>query len=99
MNCASLQLAASLLLALLLTTGCSRRTPAPEVMLRTVKVEAVRSMSDSQLPVIGLVREEQRAELSFETSGRVAVVVVDIGDTVRRGQMLARLDSEPMHLK
>ncbi|MFP3186362.1 MAG: efflux RND transporter periplasmic adaptor subunit [Paraburkholderia sp.] len=99
MKYVSLQLAASLLLALTLTTGCSRATPAPETPLRAVKVETVRSVSDSELPVIGLVREEQRADLGFETSGRVAAVVVDIGDAVRRGQTLARLDSEPMQLK
>jgi multidrug resistance efflux pump len=37
--------------------------------------------------------------MSFEGSGRIASIAVDVGDTVRRGQTLARLDPEPAQLK
>jgi RND family efflux transporter MFP subunit len=42
---------------------------------------------------IGEVRATQRAELSFAVPGRVGAVLVDMGDTVRAGQALARLDA------
>lgn len=99
MNYVSRPLAASLLLTLVLATGCGRSTPPPEVPPRAVKVELVRSMTNTNLSVTGLVREQQRADLSFELSGRITAIEVDVGDIVHRGQTLARLDMEPVRLK
>ncbi|MCQ9186477.1 efflux RND transporter periplasmic adaptor subunit, partial [Streptomyces sp. IBSBF 2953] len=64
-----------------------------------MKVETVRDSDGNRLPITGRVRIEQRADLSFEGSGRIASIAVDVGDTVRRGQTLARLDPEPAQLK
>ena len=99
MNYVSRALAASLLLALTLAAGCGRSTRLPAPPPRAVKVEIVRTSTDAGFPVTGLVREQQRADLSFEVSGRITTIDVDVGDTVRRGQTLARLDLEPARLK
>ncbi|MGT2476573.1 efflux RND transporter periplasmic adaptor subunit [Paraburkholderia terrae] len=99
MNYVSRPLAANLLLTLMLTTGCGRHAPPPEVPLRAVKLELVRGMTNADLPVTGLVRAQQRADLSFELSGRIASIEVDVGDIVHRGQTLARLDMEPVRLR
>lgn len=42
----------------------------------------------------GRVRPAQRTDLSFATAGRVAEVLVDVGDQVEAGDILARLDTE-----
>lgn len=61
---------------------------------RPVKVERV--ASDDARPVqtfIGTLRAAQRAELGFETGGRIAAINVEVGDRVRAGQVLAVLDA------
>ncbi|MGD4865002.1 efflux RND transporter periplasmic adaptor subunit [Xanthomonas citri pv. citri] len=72
--------------------------PASETP-RAVKLERFGSGSDNPLQVPALVRQEQRAELGFEGAGRLSAVLVDVGDRVTRGQLLARLDDEPLRLR
>lgn len=40
----------------------------------------------------GLIAARRTSALGFQTGGRIAMVAVDIGDQVQRGQTLARLD-------
>ncbi|KGK01008.1 efflux RND transporter periplasmic adaptor subunit [Thalassotalea sp. ND16A] len=42
----------------------------------------------------GRVTSKQSASLSFEVSGRIAAIFVDEGESVTKGQILARLDTE-----
>lgn len=64
---------------------------------RAVKVEVVVehavAMHES---FIGTLRARQRSELGFGVPGRIAAVHVDVGDTVRAGQVLARLEESPV---
>ncbi|MBN0545295.1 biotin/lipoyl-binding protein, partial [Pseudomonas aeruginosa] len=72
---------------------------APEP-LRTVKLEAVGAGSSAAASRFeATLRQEQRAELAFENGGRIAEIAVDVGDRVRKGQVLARLDAEPARLR
>ncbi|HET6165763.1 MAG TPA: biotin/lipoyl-binding protein, partial [Marmoricola sp.] len=48
------------------------------------------------LQTSGTVDAAHRADLEFATSGTVARVKVALGDTVRAGQVVATLDSEPL---
>lgn len=77
-----------LLMMLSLIAGCGSSTPPPQTPPRSVKVETVRDSQGNRLPITGRIRIEQRADLSFEGSGRIASIAVDVGDTVRRGQTL-----------
>lgn len=63
---------------------------------RPVKVEQF-GMTNSQTTqsFVGYVRARQRADLGFESGGKIAAIMVDVGDKVRAGQILARLDSIP----
>lgn len=47
----------------------------------------------------GRVRPAKRADLSFAAPGRVAEVLVDVGDRVEAGDVLARLDPERLRLE
>ncbi|MDR7048668.1 RND family efflux transporter MFP subunit [Duganella sp. 3397] len=86
----------------LLTTqlaACDRQPVRAEAPLRMVKLITPPTTAAGNYSFVALVRQAQRADLSFENGGRVAGVMVDVGDTVRRGQVLATLDPEPAHLQ
>lgn len=87
-------LAAALLAALL--AGCAEPPPPTAAAPRPVKVERVAdSATAAHESFIGTLRARQRADLGFEQPGRVAAILVDVGDRVRAGQVLARLEESP----
>lgn len=82
--------------------ACDRQPARPDAPLRMVKLitastNATTAAGDYRF--VALVRQAQRADLSFENGGRLAGVLVEVGDTVRPGQVLATLDPEPAHLQ
>jgi len=80
--------------------GCDREHTAPPIPPRAVKLETVgMTAGGDQIRFVATVRQEQRADLAFEGGGRIETVIVDVGDRVRRGQLLARLDQAPIQLK
>ncbi|MEL6622567.1 MAG: efflux RND transporter periplasmic adaptor subunit [Pseudomonadota bacterium] len=46
----------------------------------------------------GTVRATDRAQLSFEATGDIAAILVKVGDTVKAGDVLAKLDDTPLKL-
>ncbi len=81
-----------LILAAILA-ACGGEPPAAEPQLRpvrTILVEATRSGLTRTLA--GVARAGVESRLSFRVSGTVQSVDVSLGDAVRRGQVLARLD-------
>ncbi|MEO1603204.1 MAG: efflux RND transporter periplasmic adaptor subunit [Pseudomonadota bacterium] len=46
----------------------------------------------------GTVRATDRAQLAFEVTGDIAAFLVKVGDTVKAGDVLARLDETPLSL-
>jgi RND family efflux transporter MFP subunit len=66
---------------------------------RAVKLETVGVSALAETRFTALVRQEQRADLAYEGGGRIAAIAVDVGERVRKGQVLARLDPEPTRLK
>jgi len=87
--------AALVLMAALALTGCGRSEPAATVAPRPVLVAPVQTAPLGGLAFAGEVRARERAELSFAVAGVVREVLVDAGATVRRGQLLARIDAAP----
>jgi RND family efflux transporter MFP subunit len=74
-------------------------SPSRDPGLRTVRVDTVdqtRDTRDVRLP--GITRAAQRAALAFTVPARVAERPVEIGDRVRTGQVLARLDASEFTL-
>lgn len=79
--------AASLLLA-----GCSE-PPAPPAAVRPVFVTAVSQTPSAQTrSFTSVVRARVESDLAFRTGGKVVERLVEIGDRVKAGQVLARLD-------
>lgn len=75
--------------------GCSRNEPVETPIRRAVKIEAVSETVGSGGSFTGIVRPRRRAELAFESSGRLTSLGVEIGDRVQKGQVLATLDDTP----
>lgn len=86
---------AAILIPMLLLVACAGPAPAPEAPAAApVRVEAPAS-SDPEATVraIGRLEAAGEADLGFASTGVVAAVLVDTGDRVRAGQVLARLDT------
>ncbi|AFE10874.1 efflux transporter RND family, MFP subunit [Corallococcus coralloides DSM 2259] len=85
-------------------TGCGgndkavvpQASAAQQVVQKPVGVRAVTpatQLEASVLKATGSVRSKQSATLSAQASGTLTRVSVDVGDTVKRGQVLAQLDT------
>jgi RND family efflux transporter MFP subunit len=85
--------AALALLALL--GGCDQPAPPPAAEPRPVRVIAVapRSGGDS-VALTGTVQAETLVSLAFRIDGRMVERLVNVGDRVRAGQVIARLDRQ-----
>ncbi|MCS7282930.1 MAG: efflux RND transporter periplasmic adaptor subunit [Anaerolineae bacterium] len=73
------------------TRAATATTAMRAVPVRKGTLQVTVSASGSLEPV-------RQVDLSFDVSGKVAEVQVDIGDTVKAGQMLARLDTTSLEL-
>jgi RND family efflux transporter MFP subunit len=77
--------------AALTLSGCrtDALAPLPPPVVETAAVERVDSARD--LRMSGTIAADRTTPLSFAVPGTVEAVLVDAGQTVRRGQVLARL--------
>ena len=78
----------------IIVTGCVARAqnePAREQTVETVTVE--RDRIAEIVSAQGNVTTDQQANLVFATSGRIEQVLVDKGDRVQEGQLLAQLEA------
>jgi RND family efflux transporter MFP subunit len=75
-------------------TGCDHPAPsAPEARpVRTVAVE--RGAAGETVSLTGQIRAKDQASLAFRLDGRVIERPVKVGDAVRAGQVVARLDPQ-----
>ncbi len=78
--------------------GCAKQEPAAEAP-RTVLVRKVQ-LGDAGQPFVysGEVRARHEADLGFRVGGKVLERKVNLGDVVKRGQLLARLDPKDVRL-
>ena len=85
------------LLPAILLAGCQK--PAPSVAqlprpVRSVTVEAQPSTAALTLP--GVVRARVETRYGFRVGGKIAARTVSVGDAVKPGQVLARLDPQDL---
>jgi RND family efflux transporter MFP subunit len=77
--------------------GDDSRDPSA-MRLKHVRVAAVETARDQrELRFSGTTRAATRARLAFATSGRLVARPVEVGDRVRRGQLLAQLTDREVH--
>ncbi len=92
-----------LLACLLLATAlfsCKQEQTDKKAQIKMVKSELVRSANaNSSFAFPGKVKAEQEADVAFRSSGPIAQILVKEGQFVRRGQVLAKLDSRDYEIQ
>lgn len=84
---------ACVLLALL--AGCQRATETVQPEVRPVRVQHIDTGApDGLVMLTGTVQAQTEINQSFRIDGRLIERAVDVGDTVRPGQLIARLDPQ-----
>lgn len=82
---------AALLLAAL--TGCKGQAETPARVDQVVRIQTAEPQRlDERVTLTGTIAARTENNLSFRTSGRIVERRVDLGDAVRKGEVLARLD-------
>ena len=83
----------------LVLIACKEKTEIVEE-IRAIKTVTVKEQAAEQIRKLsGIVDAVDSSDLSFEVGGQVEVVDVDIGDSVKKDQVLAVLDPEPYELR
>jgi multidrug efflux pump subunit AcrA (membrane-fusion protein) len=79
--------------ALVLLVGCRSQVKAPPAEVRPVRAVTIEKR-DAGVPVVlmGRIKAQDEAALSFQLSGRMTERAVNLGDSVKAGQLIARLD-------
>lgn len=85
-------------LALMATLGCSHQDEPLQQMARPVKVTRIADRGNSVMSFAGEVRARYETILSFRVAGKLVARQVDVGDHVRKGQVLAQLDQNDYRL-
>ncbi|UCE84946.1 MAG: biotin/lipoyl-binding protein, partial [Deltaproteobacteria bacterium] len=79
--------------------ACRQEAPPPELPPRAIQWKRVSgALAAEQRVISGIVTAVEDTRLAFEVNGTVQTVEVDLGDAVEKGQVLARLDPEPLEL-
>jgi multidrug resistance efflux pump len=85
-----------LVLAIFSLTGCNQPTSSPaDTSAAAVPVTA---LSSGTVVAEGVIEPARWSELSFDVSGQITEVRVEIGQSVRAGDLLARLDTDELEL-
>ena len=77
----------------------SRQAPQADANTapKRVRVATVETASEARtLRFSGVTRAERRARVAFAVGGRLASRPIEVGDRVKRGQLLARLDTREL---
>ena len=87
-----------ILVSVLALYGCREEEKPPEV-IRAIRWTSV-TASTSQLVrmISGTTKPVDQTALSFAVSGTVEKVLANLGDQVKKGQVLAELDKQPFTL-
>lgn len=86
------------LLSVIALAACSSHEDGPAQSPRTVLVHTVAMAPEAAVRFSGRLRATERSDLSFEVSGPIASIRVDLGDRVTEGEVLAQLDERPFLL-
>ena len=88
------------LAALVLLAGCEANTAPAGKAERPVKVQRV--VFENEAPArefVGVVRARYETDLGFRVAGKIVTRVVNVGDSVHAGDVIARLDPQDLKLQ
>jgi multidrug efflux system membrane fusion protein len=80
------------LLPLLLLTACEKPAAPPEPLRPVKTIQVGMQPEEAALSLAGEVRARHETPLGFRVGGKLVACKVNLGDRVRRGQLLARLE-------
>jgi RND family efflux transporter MFP subunit len=84
---------------LLLVAACEEQATVDKNVVRAIKwIELSEPAATQQRKISGLIKPIDYSHVSFEVSGQVMAVEVDVGARVEVGDVLARMDREPYQL-
>jgi len=95
-----LLLPVSLLVLIPVLTSCDSKPPEKAEIIRPIpamKVGEIQKVSGRKFP--GKAKATQEADLAFDVSGKLTERAVDIGDIVKKGDVIARLDPADFNSK
>lgn len=92
---AKLLITGTVLLLVILPTGCGGNTSAATGTTPTIQGEMPTIVQGAPGPITanGIVVPARQVRLGFQLSGQVKELTVEVGDTVQAGQLLVRLDT------
>jgi len=80
-------------------TACGKEPPPPVERIRAIKTITVEERASGQVrQYSGVVEPVDKSSLSFEVSGNVKDVNVDVGDEITKDQVIATLDTQTFEL-
>lgn len=88
----------SLFGAAVTVTGCSRQAPTEEPPRTVLTTTVTTSSNTGVLDMAGEVRSRVESNIGFQVAGRITRREVDLGTSVRKGQMLAQVDTRDLDL-
>jgi RND family efflux transporter MFP subunit len=78
--------------ATLALAACSTPEEDPRTAPPLVRVATASTATDGERTFTGIVSARVQSDLGFRVGGKVTARLVDVGQTVRRGQLLMRID-------
>ncbi len=94
------QYSITITICLLLLTACQPQEVIQEQRLRSVKYQTIKAgVNGSSRIFPGLAKASTEADLSFRVPGTLISLPVKIGDHVKRGQTIAKLDPSQFQLQ
>jgi RND family efflux transporter MFP subunit len=88
------------LIGLTVLGGCRDATVARGPAERPVQVQRVTfTDADVSREFVGVVRARYETDLGFRVAGKIVARLVNVGDSVTTGQVVARLDSQDLELQ
>lgn len=79
--------------------GAPQSDTAPQPTIVTTDKVHIQQGFDTPVSLYGLIESAQASQLAFDTTGQVISILVDEGDSVGQGQIIAKLDEQRLVAK
>ena len=81
-----------------IVTGCTDASEDPRTLTPVVRIATAASGGAAAQTYTGVVASRVQSDLGFRVGGRITARLVNVGDTVKAGQVLMRLDANDLML-